>query len=721
MTGTRSCFVLLVTLSGMVINPVPAQVSPAVGGPSTAQRIEDQSEHQDQSSGNLRRRAEDLAGAASKRFSEILSEQNGDAQADGAGANADGKSTQRADDLMLTPVWDWLASASRDYENIIVAKLRTSSGVVEIVTPPRQALAQAEVPPTPPVQSAPAAEPGWGSIIDNIREWLARANRSYHNEIVKKLARPWDAEDSWKAVVEAEGEDGLRPAAKAGTAPAQAEGAIDRGAATLPAGEQRAAPKVPVPAPDLAEAKEETGAADDVPGLTPKLDAEEIKRLAEKAVAEREAESNTKTEHLAEEPDFKRRAAIGAERKRITDEAQAKRLAEEAEAARKAAIESERIRITDEAQAKRLAAEAEAARKAAKEAEAARQAAKDAEAKQAAEEDDAKQLAEMAEAKREAVQEEEAKRLADETQDKRPAEEVQAKRQAEIEAERKRLTDEAQAKRLATEAEAERRAAKEAEDKRLADEAEPKRKAEKERATIGLAEDTKVAVEHSGAQEVKEEVGEEPQAQPADVPPVGETGTQPQSVARQARSDAQKTEPPPVPVAKEPVSRPPSNDRLPTVDANKGAATPSRTKAKKKQVRIRKASRRKRRVSKGRYRRRAARSGTRVYAYKSRRKQTRTYRHRKDCWRRGAKQVAPRKAYRKRARVHGYRKRHRARVHGRSGVYVVRRGDTLWGIAKRHYGKGAKYRRIYKANRRKIRNPNRIYPRQHLYIPARRR
>ncbi len=327
----------------------------------------------------------------------------------------------------------------------------------------------------------------------------------------------------------------------------------------------------------------------------------------------------------------------------------------------------------------------------------------------------------MAEAKREAVQEEEAKRLADETQDKRLAEEVQAKRQAEIEAERKRLTDEAQAKRLATEAEAERRAAKEAEDKRLADEAEPKRKAEKERATIGLAEDTKVAVEHSGAQEVKEEVGEEPQAQPADVPPVGETGTQPQSVARQARSDAQKTEPPPVPVAKEPVSRPPSNDRLPTVDANKGAATPSRTKAKKKQVRIRKASRRKRRVSKGRYRRRAARSGTRVYAYKSRRKQTRTYRHRKDCWRRGAKQVAPRKAYRKRARVHGYRKRHRARVHGRSGVYVVRRGDTLWGIAKRHYGKGAKYRRIYKANRRKIRNPNRIYPRQHLYIPARRR
>ncbi|MFA9442031.1 MAG: LysM peptidoglycan-binding domain-containing protein [Hyphomicrobium sp.] len=135
---------------------------------------------------------------------------------------------------------------------------------------------------------------------------------------------------------------------------------------------------------------------------------------------------------------------------------------------------------------------------------------------------------------------------------------------------------------------------------------------------------------------------------------------------------------------------------------------------KRKKVRVRKASLRKRRVRKSRYRRRAAgvRSRARVYAYKSRRKRARTSRYRKDCWGRSVKQIARRKVY---------RNRHRARVHGRSGMYVVRRGDTLWGIAKRHYGKGSKYRRIYGANRRRIRRPNRIYPRQRLYIPPLRR
>jgi nucleoid-associated protein YgaU len=47
----------------------------------------------------------------------------------------------------------------------------------------------------------------------------------------------------------------------------------------------------------------------------------------------------------------------------------------------------------------------------------------------------------------------------------------------------------------------------------------------------------------------------------------------------------------------------------------------------------------------------------------------------------------------------------------------VRRGDTLSAIAARFYGDGAHYRAIYRANRGKIRNPNLIYPRQHLYIP----
>jgi nucleoid-associated protein YgaU len=40
----------------------------------------------------------------------------------------------------------------------------------------------------------------------------------------------------------------------------------------------------------------------------------------------------------------------------------------------------------------------------------------------------------------------------------------------------------------------------------------------------------------------------------------------------------------------------------------------------------------------------------------------------------------------------------------------VQPGDTLWAIAKKYYGNGAQYTKIYNANRDKIKNPNLIYP-----------
>lgn len=51
------------------------------------------------------------------------------------------------------------------------------------------------------------------------------------------------------------------------------------------------------------------------------------------------------------------------------------------------------------------------------------------------------------------------------------------------------------------------------------------------------------------------------------------------------------------------------------------------------------------------------------------------------------------------------------------GTYIVQSGDTLWGIAKKYYGNGAEYPKIYNANRDKIKNPNLIYPGQKLVIP----
>ncbi len=53
----------------------------------------------------------------------------------------------------------------------------------------------------------------------------------------------------------------------------------------------------------------------------------------------------------------------------------------------------------------------------------------------------------------------------------------------------------------------------------------------------------------------------------------------------------------------------------------------------------------------------------------------------------------------------------------RSGKAIIRRGDTLWAIARRVYGRGALYPVIFAANRDQIRSPGRIYPGQVLTLP----
>jgi hypothetical protein len=49
--------------------------------------------------------------------------------------------------------------------------------------------------------------------------------------------------------------------------------------------------------------------------------------------------------------------------------------------------------------------------------------------------------------------------------------------------------------------------------------------------------------------------------------------------------------------------------------------------------------------------------------------------------------------------------------------YVVRKGDSLWKIAGKVYGNPLKWPRIYRANKDKIKNPNRIYVNQVLTVP----
>lgn len=50
-------------------------------------------------------------------------------------------------------------------------------------------------------------------------------------------------------------------------------------------------------------------------------------------------------------------------------------------------------------------------------------------------------------------------------------------------------------------------------------------------------------------------------------------------------------------------------------------------------------------------------------------------------------------------------------------VVIIKRGDTLWQIAQRHYGDGTKYTQIFQNNRKQIRNPNWIYPDQRFELP----
>ena len=54
----------------------------------------------------------------------------------------------------------------------------------------------------------------------------------------------------------------------------------------------------------------------------------------------------------------------------------------------------------------------------------------------------------------------------------------------------------------------------------------------------------------------------------------------------------------------------------------------------------------------------------------------------------------------------------------KSNIYTVQSGDCLWIIAKKFYGNGSEYTKIYNANKGVIgENPNLIYPGQVLTIP----
>ena len=49
--------------------------------------------------------------------------------------------------------------------------------------------------------------------------------------------------------------------------------------------------------------------------------------------------------------------------------------------------------------------------------------------------------------------------------------------------------------------------------------------------------------------------------------------------------------------------------------------------------------------------------------------------------------------------------------------HVIQKGDTLWALAKKHYGDGNKYPLIFEANREVIKDPDLIFVGQKIRIP----
>jgi nucleoid-associated protein YgaU len=49
--------------------------------------------------------------------------------------------------------------------------------------------------------------------------------------------------------------------------------------------------------------------------------------------------------------------------------------------------------------------------------------------------------------------------------------------------------------------------------------------------------------------------------------------------------------------------------------------------------------------------------------------------------------------------------------------HTVVKGDTLWKVAERTLGKGARYTELFEANRPMLSDPDKIYPGQVLRIP----
>lgn len=314
----------------------------------------------------LRERAEDLARAASQRFTDIL-----EAKKQNAAQASSAEQSRPAG--TLAPVWDWLQRSAQSYDHVVIAQLKSKDDWTTIVEQNKET--------SPPAAPARPELRGWSGLVELMRHWLARANRAYRNEIVAPLRMPEGmsvpAEVSPKEPVAAGATMPIAPAPAGKSAQReQDEDAVKREAEAADRQRREAEAAATKRSEDEAQSKQRAAAeAADI-----QRRADEDKRLAAAAEEKSKAQAEARA-RLIKEAEAKR-AAEDAESKRRAEAqaAEAKRRAEverrqtaEAEARRKAEEMRRQAEEADAAERRAVAeAEAEAKRKAEIDAEATR-------------------------------------------------------------------------------------------------------------------------------------------------------------------------------------------------------------------------------------------------------------------------------------------------------------------------------------------------------------
>ncbi|MBU2532810.1 MAG: LysM peptidoglycan-binding domain-containing protein, partial [Alphaproteobacteria bacterium] len=657
----------------------------------------------------VRAEGDDIGSAASRRFDQFFMNRSGAKGLEGATHGAVRTVAADRDDT-FAPAWNWLRDANRSYNREIVPRIKRGGGYGSSAGHANSTEAGRDTDTSrtrgavlPDRNRAP--EPNQvsrhvdltgriaGSLPIAVAEWFEAARRGYAAEVVPRLkgqvptftiARPRDG----TAIVETETES---------------EAARQR---RLERDRRRS---------EEAEARAEQE----------RQEADRRRRDAEQARLQAEEEARRiEADRLRAEQEEARKLA-GEQRRAAERRAQEERLAAE-----------ERRRREDEARLAREAVERErSARETAEMQAAADRVRREAEAKAKAKaETQAARLSAEAERRRQAAAAEQQRRLQEAEQERRRLAELERerrsveadRRQREAEQERERIALQRQQQRVAAErdrlvreaageeARRQRVIAEAAEQRRHAEEARRRRAAEAERRRQAEAEPERRRgpASHDGGEGNSTRGGL-----------TEETAPNTLRIALPSQRKQEPAAPPLLPVQ------------------NRRVVTLSRPAAPERQVSDREDMKRQAANRPAPERESAELSRTYVFrdtsiSYRSaprsatvtapadtlnRLSETRTA---------GAgNQAQVRHAtvrHRRRARVGSFRKRlartPRCRLlAGRRirppGTYVVKRGDSLWRISRRHYRIGRYYRIIYRSNSGTVRRPGLIYPCQRLFLP----